>query len=213
METIIENPLFPVFLKLEQLHVLLVGGGKIAHEKLSAILANSPAVRLTLVATTISAEIKKIATDYPNIQLIERAFEVKDLDHKDLVMVAVGDIQLSRFIRGKAREQKLLVNAADTPDQCDFYLGSIVRKGAVKIAISTNGKSPTLAKRLREVFEIAFPENINESIAHLTRIRSFLQGDFASKVEQLNTITRNLHAGNIPEPKTKRQRFLSFFSK
>jgi hypothetical protein len=186
-----ENSLFPVFLKLEQLRVLLVGGGKIGHEKLTAMLANSPAVQLTVVATIISEKVKALAANYPHVRLVERAFEEHDLNEKDLVLIAVSDREISQSIRSKARERRLLVNAADTPDQCDFYLGSVVRKGAVKIAISTNGKSPTLAKRLREVFEDAFPENINESIEHLVRIRSYLEGDFSSKVEQLNTITRS----------------------
>jgi siroheme synthase-like protein len=57
-----------------------------------------------------------------------------------------------------------LVNVADTPDQCDFYLSSIVQKGNLKIAISTNGKSPTVAKRIKEVLHDAIPGELNESI-------------------------------------------------
>jgi hypothetical protein len=78
---------------------------------------------------------------------------------------------------------------ADTPDLCDFYLGSIVQKGDLKIAISTNGKSPTLAKRLKEVFYEALPGDTQESIENLNKFRNHLKGDFANKVKELNKAT------------------------
>ncbi|MFN8713144.1 MAG: bifunctional precorrin-2 dehydrogenase/sirohydrochlorin ferrochelatase [Bacteroidota bacterium] len=186
------NPLFPVFLKLEQLHVLLVGGGFVACEKLTALLQNSPRAQVTVVAISVLPEFRLIAQGFDAVVIIERAFEATDLEGKDLVILATGSIQTSAQIRTQARQHGLLVNTADTPDLCDFYLGSVVRKGAVKIAISTNGKSPTVAKRLREIFEEAFPEEINESLNHLQTIRSYLKGDFADKVKQLNQFTRLL---------------------
>jgi precorrin-2 dehydrogenase/sirohydrochlorin ferrochelatase len=83
-----------------------------------------------------------------------------------------------------------LINVADTPELCDFYLGGVVTKGDLKIAISTNGKSPTLAKRIREMLEEAIPENINDLLENLNKLRKSLKGDFESKVEQLNEITK-----------------------
>jgi len=185
----IENKLFPVFLKLENFHVLIVGGGKVALEKITAILNNSPLTEITLIATHISDEIKKLAEEKENVFLHERSFKEEDLIEKELVIVAVNNKQTSIEIKQLAQLRGLLTNVADTPEQCDFYLGSIVQKGQVKIAISTNGKSPTLAKRIRETFEESFPENINESVESLTEVRKYLSGDFAEKVEQLNKIT------------------------
>lgn len=72
---------------------------------------------------------------------------------------------------------------------CDFYLGSIVTKGDLKIAISTNGKSPTLSKRLREFFEDIIPENINDLILNLNEYRNTLKDSFEEKVKKLNDIT------------------------
>ncbi|MGZ4117908.1 MAG: TSUP family transporter, partial [Bacteroidia bacterium] len=83
----------------------------------------------------------------------------------------------------------ILINVADTPDLCDFYLGSIVQKGDLKIAISTNGKSPTLAKRLKEVFNEALPDDTQESIENLNKFRDLLKGDFTNKVKELNKAT------------------------
>ncbi len=202
------NKLFPVFLKLENLHVLIVGGGKVALEKIAAVLANSPATALTIVATHVSEDIKDIHAKHPHINLHQRSFINKDLDLVDLVIVAVNNKETSRAIKQEATNRKIFANVADTPDQCDFYLGAIVQKGNVKIAISTNGKSPTLAKRIRETLEDVFPLHINESIDNLMKVRKHLSGDFTEKVNQLNHITSILAANpkKIRSVKISRQR-------
>ncbi|MBL7889805.1 MAG: TSUP family transporter [Bacteroidia bacterium] len=184
-----QNHLFPVFLKLEHLHLLIVGGGVIGLEKITAVIKNSPATRITLVARSISTEIKELVKEIPNVALIERSFEINDLDNKDLVIAATGDRAISELIRVEATKRKILINVADTPDLCDFYLGSIVQKGDLKIAISTNGKSPTLAKRLKEVFNEALPEDTQITIDSLNKFRNQLKGDFAEKVKKLNEAT------------------------
>jgi siroheme synthase-like protein len=81
---------------------------------------------------------------------------------------------------------------ADTPALCDFYLGSIVQKGDLKIAISTNGKSPTLAKRIRAFLEDVIPADIQTSLEQLESLRKQLKGDFQEKIKQLNEITKNV---------------------
>lgn len=187
-----QNHLFPVFLKLEQMRVLLVGAGNVGLEKLTALTANAPAAAITIVAKTVSEEVHELAAKYPGVIILQRAFEPADLDDKDIVLVAIDDKETSAYIRVLANGRKLLVNVADTPDQCDFYLGSVVQKGDLKIAISTNGKSPTAAKRLREVLQEAIPPGIEEMINNLHLIRNNLNGDFASKVNKLNAITRPL---------------------
>jgi len=183
------NNLFPVFLKLEQLHVLIVGGGAIGLEKITAILNNSPATKVTLLAKTILPDIKTFAKEFGNVLLIEKEFENSDLDNKDLVIAATGKRELSELIKSEASKRKILANIADTPDLCDFYLGSIVQKGDLKIAISTNGKSPTLAKRLKEVFNEALPDDTQVAIDSLNKFRNQLKGDFTEKVKRLNEAT------------------------
>jgi len=81
------------------------------------------------------------------------------------------------------------VNVADTPDLCDFYLGGIVTKGNLKIAISTNGKSPTAAKRLRQLLEEVLPEEIDDLLDNLNAYRDTLKGDSEYKVKAMNEIT------------------------
>ena len=204
MQTQTKNKLFPVFFKLENFRVLIVGGGKIGHEKVSAILSNSPATQVSLIATEVNEPIKSLQSEFPNLKIEEREFVESDLDGKDFVIVAVNNKETSFYIKQLAEERRIITNVADTPEQCDFYLGSIVQKGDVKIAISTNGKSPTLAKRLRETFDEAIPYGINDSIDNLVQIRKNLNGDFKEKVNRLNEITSVLAKGPI-----KKKRLIS----
>jgi uncharacterized protein len=189
-----KNRLFPVFLKLEALEVLLVGAGKVGLEKLTAILQNAPSSSVTVVASEISVQVKDLTSAYPAVRLIERAFEPDDLDDKEIVIVAVNDKATSNYIRVLSKQKKLLVNVADTPELCDFYLGSIVDKGSLKIAISTNGKSPTIAKRMREQLTELIPDEIEGVIQNMHTIRQDLKGEFAEKVRQLDDLTKLLVA-------------------
>lgn len=183
------NNLFPIFLKLEELDTLIVGGGNVGLEKLNALLKSSPAAKITIVAPNIKEEIKILATGLKHIRLIERNFRVGDLQSKDMVVLATDDRDLHLRIRVLARKRRLLVNVADTPALCDFYLGSVVTKGNIKIGISTNGKSPTIAKRMREYLEEALPEDTNLLLKNMQYIRERIKGDFAHKVKILNDIT------------------------
>ena len=97
----------------------------------------------------------------------------------------------------KLIEKKLLLNVADTPELCDFYLGSIVQKGNLKIAISTNGKSPTIAKRVKEQINELVPDEIESVLQNMQIIRNGIKGDFAEKVKQLNELTQVLAAKQI----------------
>ena len=183
------NNLFPVFLKLESLETLIVGGGHVGYEKLSAILKNSPLASVTLVARTIQDPIKELAENHPGVKLQERNFKLWDLWDKDIVLLATDNRSLHETIRKFARTKRILVNVADTPDLCDFYLGSVVTRGNLKIGVSTNGKSPTISKRMREYLEEAIPEETNELLNNMQKIREQIKGDFDHKVKVLNNIT------------------------
>ena len=190
------NKLFPIFVKAEQLKILLVGGGNVGEEKLSAILANSPEATIDVVAGYIKTEVKKMAADHSNVSLHYRDFENKDLDGKDLVFCATDNQALHQGIRQMCRLRHTLVNVADTPALCDFYLGSIVQKGDLKIGISTNGKSPTMAKRLREFLTDALPDDMQQILDQMQNIRDQIKGDFQEKIRVLNQVTSNwLSAG------------------
>jgi siroheme synthase-like protein len=186
------NQLYPIFLKLEELRLLIVGGGNVALEKLQSVLSNSPGTQITLVAPVILPEIIDISKEFTNLLLFEREFDPLDCEEADLVFIAINDFDLSDEIAQEAHRRNLLVNVADTPGLCDFYLSSIVKKGDLKIAISTNGKSPTLSKRLREVLSEAIPDGTQLSIEQLNKLRTQLQGPFREKVDKMNKATQIL---------------------
>jgi precorrin-2 dehydrogenase / sirohydrochlorin ferrochelatase len=189
MQTEERNNLFPIFLKLDQLDILIVGGGNVGLEKLSGLLKSSPGAKVTVVADRFHPEVLSIAKDFSNVKLVDRKFRNRDLQGKDLLILATDDRILHERIRTLARKRRMIVNVADTPELCDFYLGSVVTKGNIKIGISTNGKSPTIAKRMREFFEDVLPENTNELLDNMQKIRDRVKGDFRNKVDTLNQIT------------------------
>ena len=204
------NNLFPVFLKLETLSVLIVGGGKVGAEKLSAILQNSPATNIRLVSITISDGVRNLAEDNANIELIRRPYLSSDLDLVDIVIIAVDDHEVSSQIRDEAKSRGKLVNVADKPQLCDFYLSSVVQKGDLKVAISTNGKSPTTAKRLKEVLQEALPDELNSVIDNLYKIRTKLNGNFEHKVKKLNKLTRILVEKDSADKDTRWRRIATY---
>lgn len=186
------NVLYPVFLKLDQLDILLVGAGNVGLEKLESLLGNSPEAHITVVAPIIKQELRSFLLDFPNTILIERAFEESDLVDRDIVILATDNKSLHVHIQQLLKNSNTLLNVADTPDLCDFYLGSIVKKGNLKIAISTNGKSPTAAKRLKQVLNETLPAEMDDLLENLHKVRNSIQGDFSEKVKRLNEITQSL---------------------
>jgi siroheme synthase-like protein len=184
------NVLFPVFFKLHELHVLIVGGGAVGLEKLHAILKNSPEARVTLVAKEVlQPEIYALAENHPYVEVIQAPFRRRYLRRKDLVFLATDSRKLHEKIKRITKRRHIMTNVADTPDLCDFYLGSVVKKGDLKIAVSSNGKSPTLTKRIREYLEEAIPDDVQTLLDNLKEVRDQLKGDFAYKVKKLNEVT------------------------
>lgn len=185
------NNLYPIFLKMHELQVLIVGGGNVALEKLTFLLKSSPTANVTMVAPFFREEVKALAIAF-DIKMYTLAYHESFLCDKDLAIVATNKLSVNQQVHKDAKLRNLLVNVADTPEMCDFYLGGIVTKGNVKIAISTNGKSPTTAKRLRQFFEAVIPDDINHLVQNLNAYRKTIKGNFEEKVSALNKITENL---------------------
>jgi len=186
------NDLFPIYVKLHQIQTLLVGAGNVGLEKLEAILANSPEAKIRIVATEVRPEVHALVKDRLNIQVSERAFDESDIENVDLIMLASNNTTLNTHIRQIASKHHILLNVADKPALCDFYLGSVVQKGNLKIGISTNGKSPTMAKRLKEFLNELLPDEIDETLELMGQLRDNLKGDFQEKVRALNEHTKDV---------------------
>lgn len=189
-----KNQLYPVFLKLEQLNILLVGAGNVGLEKLHSLLTNSPTAKITVVAPVVKKEIRDWLTHFSACSIHQREFQPEDIENKELIFLATDNPSLHAHIKMLASEKGILVNVADTPDLCDFYLGSIVQKGSLKIAISTNGKSPTVAKRVKELMNELLPDEIDHLLDNMQTIRNRMKGSFEDKIRQLNKLTNSLVA-------------------
>lgn len=185
------NELYPVFLKVSNLHILIVGGGNVALEKLTFLLKSSPNAQVEMVAPMFRGETVELANKF-NIKMNVADYDVSYLKGKHIAIATTDNVPVNEQVYHDCRERQILVNVADNPPYCDFYMGGIVTKGNVKVAISTNGKSPTTAKRLRQFFEDVIPENIDDLVKNLNEFRKSIKGDFEEKVETLNEFTKGL---------------------
>jgi len=169
--------LFPIFLKLAKRRCLVVGAGKIAEEKIEGLLPTGAEIRV--VAPKATPRIRALAQN-KKILWDARAFKPTDLNDAFLVVAATSSPDARERIYREAKRRKVLCNVVDDPAHCDFYYGSVVRRGALQIAISTAGKSPALAQRIRKMLEQLFGPEYEEWIAALGEAREKL---FAGKMD------------------------------
>ncbi|KAA2216596.1 MULTISPECIES: precorrin-2 dehydrogenase/sirohydrochlorin ferrochelatase family protein [Maribacter] len=185
------NELYPIFLKVSNLKILIVGGGNVALEKLTFLLKSSPNAQVEMVSPMFREETVQLAQT-AQVVMHKEYYDPSYLEGKHMVVATTDNVAVNEQVYHDCRERSILVNVADNPPFCDFYMGGIVTKGNVKVAISTNGKSPTTAKRLRQFFEDVIPENIDDLVKNLNEFRKTIKGDFEEKVETLNEFTKGL---------------------
>ena len=185
------NNLYPIFLKAKALDVLIIGGGNVAEEKLHFLLKSSPDAKVTIVSPMFREGTLSLANSF-DVELIHDTYNNSFLKGKHLVTATTDIPEVNVEVYNDCKARHILVNVADNPPYCDFYMGGIVTKGHVKIAISTNGQSPTTAKRLRQFFEDVIPENVDDLVQNLNEFRKTIKGDFEHKVQTLNEFTKGL---------------------
>ncbi|MBI3329226.1 MAG: bifunctional precorrin-2 dehydrogenase/sirohydrochlorin ferrochelatase [Nitrospinae bacterium] len=137
---------YPIFLDLQGKRCLVVGGGEVATRKVQGLLEAGAEVSVVSPALT---ETLSMLAEWGAIQHAARAFQPGDVDGCALVIGATDQSAVNAAVCEAARRQGIWVNIVDTPDACDFIAPAVVRRGALQIAISTGGKSPTLAKQIR----------------------------------------------------------------
>jgi precorrin-2 dehydrogenase/sirohydrochlorin ferrochelatase len=168
--------LFPAFLKLARRRCLVVGAGRVAKEKIQGLLRAEAQVRVVAPEATrqirVWARRRKIRWD-------ARAFRAADLKGVFLVVAATSSPALHARIYKEAKRRGVLCNVADDPEHCDFYYGSVVRRGALQIAISTGGRSPAFAQRIRKQLEKEFGSEHEEWLEEIGALRKQL---FAKRI-------------------------------
>jgi precorrin-2 dehydrogenase len=169
--------LFPMFVKLAGRACLVVGAGSVAEGKIRSLL-DSGAV-IGVVAPQANAAVAELARA-GEISLQRREFEPADLDGMFLVVAATSSSSLNESVFREAQKRKVLCNAVDDPENCDFYYSANVRRGDLQIAVSTAGKSPALAQRLRQELEAQYGPEYAEFLEELGEARRRL---FETKVD------------------------------
>lgn len=195
-----QNQLYPVFLKVSEFKIGIVGGGAVGLEKLHFLLKSSPSARVQLISREFLPELVDLAEKH-GVELLRNSYDKTFLQGKQLVIAATDDTGVNLQVHRDCKEANILVNVADNPPYCDFYMGGIVTRGNLKLAISTNGKSPTAAKRIRQFFEEVLPEGMEELLSNLSQYREMIQGDLSERVSRLNALTRDMIRQNDAGPK------------
>jgi len=161
-----------MFLKLSARPCLVVGAGTIAESKITSLLEAGGHVRV--VAPQATARVRSWAQSN-SIEWLQRPFQPDDLEGMFLVVAATSSTELHEQIFEQAAQRGVLCNIVDVPHLCDFYYPSVVQRGALQIAISTAGKSPALAQRLRKQLEEQFGPEYEEWLAQLGDARQKLR--------------------------------------
>jgi precorrin-2 dehydrogenase/sirohydrochlorin ferrochelatase len=160
---------YPIFLDLENKPVIVIGGGRVACEKVAGLC--KAGARVTVVSPELAPELRELE-QAGEIAHIARTWQDGDLDGDwAVVMVATDDGAVNRQVRDAARARRIWVNAADDPANCDFILPAVVRKGKITLAASTGGSSPALARRLREELEAYLTDDLPALADLLAEVR------------------------------------------
>ena len=162
---------YPISLDVENRNCLVVGGGSVGTRKVMMLLECGAMV--SVVSMEVTQELQELS-DNGRIRLERRPFKTSDLHGKFLVMGATDNSEINRQIYAEARRLGVLCNIADQPEVCDFILPAIVKQGDLTIAISTSGKSPAFAKKLRKDLEKKFGTEYADFLKLMGEIRKKL---------------------------------------
>jgi len=162
---------FPMFMDMQHLNVLVVGGGSIATEKLEKLVDFTR--KITVIAEEVSPEAYRLTAEY-QLTLHRRSYREGDIRGFDIVIVATDTVALHKEIYEESRGSRVLVNSVDNTAYCDFIFPSYVKKGDLTVAFSTGGASPAFAKHIRRHFEQILPDSVGMFLQKMKALRSTL---------------------------------------
>jgi siroheme synthase-like protein len=186
-------PLLPIFVKLEGRACLVVGAGAVGLQKVRSLLECG--AKIAVVAPEARGEIRDLAAEGKLIWR-ERRYAAEDIHGQQLVIAATNDPAINHAVYADAVAAGVLVNAVDDPPFCDFYFGSVVRRGPLQIGISTAGESPAFAQRLREQLELLLDEGTGPWLERLGALRREVLATHPAE-EARNTLLRALATRDI----------------
>lgn len=162
---------FPVLLNITDKKILLVGAGEVAAFKFNKICEYSPLL-LKVVSLDFSPKISSRATEF--CQLIQKKFEMSDLDGMDIVIVGVNDLNLQQEIYDECNRRKILCNCVDEIKRCDFIFSSTIKRGNIIISVSSSGKAPGFIVALKDYIDSVLPDNLEDKLKEVMELRKSL---------------------------------------
>ena len=160
---------YPVFLDLSGRRCVVVGGGQVALRKVEALLGHG--ARVEVVSPALASELDDLAQS-GQIRVLRRRYQAGDLKGAFLAIAATDDRETNLQVVKEARDSAVLVNVADDPERSDFIVPSYMRRGDVTVAVSTGGKSPALARKMRTRLERELGDEYASLALLVNRIRA-----------------------------------------
>jgi precorrin-2 dehydrogenase/sirohydrochlorin ferrochelatase len=161
-------PYYPVCLELRDRKCLVIGGGKVAEQKVYTLIACQAAV--TVVSPEVTAGLQNLI-DENKIIYLRKKYEETDLEGAFVVIAATNQTEINARIYRDASRRNLLVNVVDSPKYCSFITPALVRRGDLLLSVSTSGKSPALAKKIRKKLESEFGEEYQQFLEIMGELR------------------------------------------
>ena len=161
--------LYPAYLNLKNRKCLVVGGGTVAERKGRTLIDYG--ANVTVISPGVTSGLEKLVK-MGQVVFIKRDYQQGDLDGFFIVVAATSDPDVNREIFKEAEESGVLINSVDDPDNCNFFVPSSIRRGDFQVSISTSGKAPYFAKKLRKFLENIFYKDLDQDLEKLSRIRS-----------------------------------------
>ncbi|MBP1739360.1 MAG: siroheme synthase [Deltaproteobacteria bacterium] len=159
---------YPILVELQRKKALVVGGGKVAQRKIETLLECGAFVQV--VARELTAELEELRS-WRQIEFLGGEFSEAYLEGAFLVFAATDDVLLNRRVSQAAQQRGLLVNAVDQPADCNFIVPSVLTRGDLLIAVSTSGKSPAFARKVRVELERHFGEEYGLFLSLMGNLR------------------------------------------
>ncbi|MDI3312446.1 MAG: bifunctional precorrin-2 dehydrogenase/sirohydrochlorin ferrochelatase [Thermoanaerobacterium sp.] len=163
---------YPIMLNISNKKCLVVGGGKVAYRKILSLLEFGATI--TVLSSSFIDEILKLCKSH-KIKLVKRNYQKNDVENYFLVVVATNDKFVNKEISDECKKKNILVNVVDDKELSTFIVPSVMRKGDLTISISTNGKSPLLSRRIKEMLDNMFENDVENLIAELSNARDKLK--------------------------------------
>lgn len=185
---------YPIMLNIKNKKCLVIGGGNVAYRKILSLLEFGGTV--TAIAPKFIKDIWELSKNN-RIELIDRKYQKNDVQNYNLVIVATNDKMLNKEISKECIENNIPVNVVDDKELSTFITPSVIRRGDLTISISTNGKSPLLSRRIREMLENVIVEEFGGLISELSSTRDKLKSSSMSLDEKIKLYDDIISKSNL----------------